>query len=73
MAVTQIDLDEDALAETMRLSGARTKKDAVNLALAAYANQHKRIAALQKYGDLAQGWDYEAWQAQRAEDKTSHA
>ena len=33
LAVTQIDLDEDALAEAMRLSGAKTKKDTVNLAL----------------------------------------
>ena len=37
LAVTQIDLDEDALAEAMRLSGAKTKKDTVNLALREYA------------------------------------
>ena len=33
MALTQIDIDEDALSEAMRLSGAKTKKDTVNLAL----------------------------------------
>jgi Arc/MetJ family transcription regulator len=33
MAVTQIDIDDDALDRAMALSRARTKKDAVNLAL----------------------------------------
>jgi Arc/MetJ family transcription regulator len=33
VALTQIDLDEGALAEVMRLSGAKTKAEAVNLAL----------------------------------------
>jgi len=32
MAFTRIDLDEVALAEAMRLSGAKTKADAVNAA-----------------------------------------
>lgn len=36
-----IDLDEEALAEVMRLSGARTKKDTVNLALREYAARHR--------------------------------
>ena len=33
MALTHIDIDEDALAEAMRLSAAKTTKDTVNLAL----------------------------------------
>lgn len=33
MAHTNIDLDEDLLAEAMRLSGAKTKKEAVHLGL----------------------------------------
>ena len=37
MALTQIDIDEDALNEAMRLSGAKTKKDTVNLALREFA------------------------------------
>ena len=32
MTLTQIDIDDNALAEAMRLSGAKTKKDTVNLA-----------------------------------------
>jgi Arc/MetJ family transcription regulator len=73
MAVTQIDLDDDALAEAMRLSGARSKKDTVNLALREYAARHRRIAALDQYAAAAQSWDYEGWQARHAAEKSSHA
>jgi Arc/MetJ family transcription regulator len=55
MALTHIDIDEDALAEAMRLSGAKTKKDTVNLALREFA-RHRRIAALEHYAALAAGW-----------------
>ena len=54
MAVTQIDLDDEALEEAMRLSGAKTKKDTVNLALREYAARHRRIAALDHYATAAQ-------------------
>ena len=33
MSVTQIELDDEALAEAMRLLGTKTKKDTVNTAL----------------------------------------
>ena len=69
MTKTQIDLDDDALAEAMRLSGARSKKDTVNLALREYAARHRRIAALDHYGAAAQGWDYEGWQKLRSAGK----
>lgn len=69
MAVTQIDIDDDALAEAMRLSGARTKKDTVNLALRDYAARHRRIEALERFASLSKGWDYATWKAQRAADK----
>jgi Arc/MetJ family transcription regulator len=69
LAVTQIDLDEDALAEAMRLSGAKTKKDTVNLALREYAARHRRIAALDHYAALAERWDYEGWEQSRAAEK----
>ena len=69
MAVTQIDLDEDALAEAMRLSGAKTKKDTVNLALREFAARHRRIAAIDHYSTLAAGWDYQDWEQRRSQDK----
>lgn len=69
MTVTQIDLDEDALAEAMRLSGAKTKKDTVNLALREFAARHRRVAALEHYASLAADWDFEGWQHRRAAEK----
>ena len=73
MTVTQIDLDDDALSEAMRLSGARSKKDTVNLALREYAARHRRIAALDHYAAAAAGWDYEGWQEMRAASKAPAA
>jgi Arc/MetJ family transcription regulator len=61
MTVTQIDLDDDALAEAMRLSGAKSKKETVNLALREYAARHRRIAALEHHAAAAGSWDYEGW------------
>jgi Arc/MetJ family transcription regulator len=73
MTVTQIDLDDDALAEAMRLSGARSKKETVNLALREYAARHRRIAALDHYAAAAQAWDYAGWQEMRSASKTPAA
>jgi Arc/MetJ family transcription regulator len=69
VALTQIDIDEDALSEAMRLSGAKTKKDTVNLALREFAARHSRVAALEQYAALAAGWDFEGWQQRRAAEK----
>jgi Arc/MetJ family transcription regulator len=46
VAVTQIDIDQDALDRVMALSGARTNKDAVNLALRYYAERQERAARI---------------------------
>jgi Arc/MetJ family transcription regulator len=73
VAITQIDLDDDALAEAMRLSGARSKKETVNLALREYAARHRRIAALDHYAAAAQTWDYEGWQDMHAAGKAPAA
>src|SRR5260370_21250210 len=66
VALTQIDIDEDALTEAMRLSGAKTKKDTVNLALREFAARHRRVAALEHYAALAAVWDFEGWEHPRA-------
>jgi Arc/MetJ family transcription regulator len=73
MSVTQIDLDDEALAQAMRLSGAKSKKDTVNLALREYAARHGRIAALDRHASAAQSWDYEGWQSTRGADKSPAA
>jgi Arc/MetJ family transcription regulator len=69
LSVTQIDLDDDALAEVMRIAGLHTKKDAVNLALRDYVEQFRRIEALARSREQAKGWDYEGWLAARAAEK----
>lgn len=69
MAVTQIDLDDEALAEVMRLAGVHTKKEAVNLALRDYVSRFRRAEALASSREQAKGWDYEGWLAARADEK----
>src|SRR5262249_3401292 len=56
MTVTQIDLDDDALQQTMALSGVRTKKEAVNLALRYYVEQQKRAAKAAYHFEKARHW-----------------
>lgn len=55
MALTQIDVDDDALAEAIRVSGAKTKQEIVNLALREYAARHRRVA-LEYYATHAAAW-----------------
>lgn len=72
MAVTQIDLDDEALAEAMRLSGAKTKRETVNLALREYAARHRRLESLERAAAAAQHWDHEGWQRLRDAEKQPH-
>ena len=69
MTLTQIDIDDDALIEAMRLSGAKTKTDAVNAALREFAARHRQVATLEHYATLATGWDFEGWEHRRAAQK----
>lgn len=73
MAITQIDVDDDALTEVMRRSGLVTKKDAVNEALRDYAAKLRRAAEFDGYISRAQAWDYEGWKRLRNEDKAGPA
>lgn len=69
MAVTQIDLDNEALVEVMRIAGVHTKKEAVNIALRDYVERFRRIEALARSREHAKNWDYEGWLAARADEK----
>jgi Arc/MetJ family transcription regulator len=73
VSVTQIDLDDDALNEAMRLSGSKTKKETVNVALREYAARHRRMAALETFAASAERWDYESYRQLRAETKQPHS
>lgn len=71
MSVTQVDLDDDALAEVMRIAGVHTKKEAVNLALRDYVERFRRVQALTQSREQAKDWDYEGWLAARADEKST--
>lgn len=71
MTVTQIDLDDDALVEVMRIAGVHTKKEAVNLALRDYVARFRRIDALARSREQAKDWDYESFAAIRADEKAT--
>ena len=69
MAVTQVDLDDAALAEVMRLAGVHTKKEAVNLALRDYVERFRRAEALARSRERAQRWDHDGSVQVRADEK----
>ena len=56
MSVTQIDIDDDALERAMALSGVKTKKEAVNLALRFYAEKQERAARIAGHFERARHW-----------------
>jgi Arc/MetJ family transcription regulator len=69
MAVRQIDLDDEALAQVMTIAGVHTKKEAVNLALRDYVERFRRVEALAKAREQAKDWDYDGWLAARGQEK----
>ncbi|MFT4289467.1 type II toxin-antitoxin system VapB family antitoxin [Nocardioides sp.] len=71
MAVTQIDLDDEALAAVMRLAGVRTKKDAVNYALREIVERERRRVAWTRLRESFDEEQYETWKELRAKDKAA--
>jgi Arc/MetJ family transcription regulator len=69
VSTTQIDIDDEALAEAMRLSEAKTKKEAVNLALREYAARRRRTESRLRHFRAAQHWDEEGFQRQHEAEK----
>jgi len=56
MGVTQIEIGEDGLDRAMALSKAKTKKEAVNLALRYYAEKQERAARIGRHFERARRW-----------------
>jgi Arc/MetJ family transcription regulator len=73
MTLTQIDIDDEALSEAMRLSNSKTKKETVNLALREFAARHRRVAALEQYAAAARDWDFADWAQRHATEKNPGA
>ena len=65
---TNIDLDDELIAEAARLSGIRTKKDLVHEALRVLIATRKRKSLLDLQGkiELAPGYDYKALREDRS-------
>jgi Arc/MetJ family transcription regulator len=66
MARTNIVLDDRLIGEAMRVSGARTKREAVDTALRAYvarASAHRALRRLK--GRLAWAGDIDGWRRSR--------
>jgi hypothetical protein len=57
---TNLALDDELIAEAQRLGGFRTKREAVNAALAEYVAERKRRALVDIFGtvDYDPGYDY---------------
>ena len=57
---TNIELNEPLLSKAMRLGGMKTKKEAVNQALAEYVQRREQLRVLEFFGkvDLDHEFDY---------------
>lgn len=60
VTVTQIDLDDEALVEAMRLMGAATKKETVNAALRDYVARIRRLEAAEKLAARGERGEFDA-------------
>jgi Arc/MetJ family transcription regulator len=59
MSVTQVDLDDEALNEAMRLLGTKTKKETINMALREVVQRTRRVEAAQKLFEMGQRGDFD--------------
>lgn len=57
---TNLAINQELLSKALELSGLKTKKDTVNLALKEYVNRHKQLELINFFGkmDPDSGYDY---------------
>jgi Arc/MetJ family transcription regulator len=58
---TNIDIDEKLMAEAMKATKAKTKKEAVAIALADVVRRNKQLGMLKFMGKVDGHWDIDAW------------
>jgi Arc/MetJ family transcription regulator len=58
---TNIDIDEKLMAEAMKATKAKTKKEAVAIALADAVRRNKQLGMLKFMGKVDGHWDIDAW------------
>jgi Arc/MetJ family transcription regulator len=56
---TNLAIDDKLLQEALDLSGLKTKKETVNLALREFVNRHKQIEILNIFGKMDPDPDYD--------------
>lgn len=59
MGVTQVDLDDEALNEAMRLLGTKTKKETINMALREVVQRLRRMEAFDRMLERGQRGDFD--------------
>lgn len=69
ISATQIDLDEEALGDAMRLMGTTTKKETVNAALREYVNRVKRLQAAERLAERGASGEFDQAAAAHAAAK----
>jgi len=59
---TNLDLDDRLIAEAKKLGGYKSKKQAVNAALAEFVRRHRQAGIIKLFGtvDYDPKWDYKA-------------
>lgn len=57
MGRTNIVIDDELMDEVLRATGLRTKREAVDRALRALLDRHRRLEVLEYRGKLKWGWD----------------
>ena len=57
---TNIEIDDDVMREAQRLTGARTKREAVDLALRELVSRHRRLGILDLRGRVTWEGDLKA-------------
>jgi Arc/MetJ family transcription regulator len=58
---TNIDIDDKLMAEAMKFTKARTKKEAVSIALEDIVRRYKQLGVLELRGKIQGDWDIDAW------------
>ncbi len=58
---TNIDIDDKLMAQAMKFTKAKTKKEAVVIALEDIVRRHKQLGILELRGKIDGDWDIDAW------------
>jgi Arc/MetJ family transcription regulator len=58
---TNIEIDDKLIAEAMKFTKAKTKKEAVAIALEDIVRRYKQLGILELQGKIQGDWDIDAW------------